>query len=112
MGEGSCIDDERREFDAYYTNIDNHLDMTAARCAQLCTEQPLCIGLGWNEIIFECENLFPNGQAENIKFQKTRIYFFLLLHPQRLKKHELEFYCMLQKLKKHKSNFCKLKKDF
>ena len=77
MGEGSCIDDERREIDAYYTNIDTHPDITAARCAQLCTEQPLCIGLGWNEIISECENLFPDGEAESLAASYDGWYSYL-----------------------------------
>ena len=64
MGDGHCIDSEGERYDVYSTYDDP--DMTAKRCAQLCTQQPLCIGLSWNHYGPACFHWFPDGQAENL----------------------------------------------
>ena len=65
MGEGYCVDEDFSEFDYYYTE---DLDMTAARCAQLCNEEALCIGLSWKHQSGSkrCQHWFSDGTAETL----------------------------------------------
>ena len=65
MGDGYCIDSEGERYDLYDSTWDDP-DLTATRCAQLCTQQPLCIGLSWSHYGPVCYHWFPDGQAENL----------------------------------------------
>ena len=74
-------------FDNYWSDCSNvqssycgDADMTPTGCAQLCTQQPLCLGLSWKDFgrHMQCVHWFPDGQAENLGASYDRWHSYLM----------------------------------
>ena len=62
MGQGTCQDNNNELFDYYWKQF----SITAKGCAEKCSQQTLCIGLGWLMSVRLCYNYFSDGQATQV----------------------------------------------